>query len=301
MFTKSNGIYLALALALALIFTASCSKPATDETAAKPSTDSASSLSTQVESAANDKSSQSDANRSDDDEHGHIAGAHGGAIVPIGRDSYHVEPVFDNDGKLTLYMLQADESKVLEVESQILAAFAKTDSSNSTIEFEIQPDPQADDPENKTSRFAAIIPEELRGGEVIQVTIPSIRIEGERFRLSFNSPEANSHGMPDKVADQAERELYLTPGGIYTQTDIEANGSRTASQKFRGFMAAHDMNPKSGDKICPITHTKANSKCDWIIGGEKYEFCCPPCVDEFVKLAKEDPEKIQSPDDYVKE
>ena len=64
--------------------------------------------------------------------------------------------------------------------------------------------------------------------------------------------------MPDKVTDSAEQELYLTPGGIYSEADIEANGRQTASQRFVGFVSAHDMNPAVGALICPITETKAN-------------------------------------------
>ncbi len=46
--------------------------------------------------------------------------------------------------------------------------------------------------------------------------------------------------------------------------------------------------------------TKANPKFAWIIGGKTYEFCCPPCVDEFVALAKSNPELINPPEFYVK-
>lgn len=106
--------------------------------------------------------------------------------------------------------------------------------------------------------------------------------------------------MPDKVVDAAERQLYLQPGGLYTAEDIEANGRRTASQKFIGFRAQHDFNPQPGDQICPITQTKANGSCDWVIGGRRYTFCCPPCIDEFVALAKRAPDQIRAPEAYVK-
>lgn len=110
--------------------------------------------------------------------------------------------------------------------------------------------------------------------------------------------EAN--GMPSGVSEDEERDIYLLAGGLYTEADIEANGRQTASQKYRGFRSAHDMNPAVGAPLCPVTLTKANSKCTWIIGGERYQFCCPPCIDEFVKLAKESPEQIKSPGEYVK-
>lgn len=237
-------------------------------------------------------------------EHEHIPGAHGGVIVALGRDSYHVEPVFDGDGTITLYMLQADETKVLEIEAATLAAHIKSADMPSSMPLEFQPLPQSDDSAGKTSRFVGTIPEAFRG-KTTDIVVPSLRIEGERFRLWFSSPELHSaeaanHSMPTKVADDSERELYLTPGGIYTAADIEANGNQTASQKFAGFKSAHDMNPQTGDKICPVTQTKANSKCSWIVNAKTYEFCCPPCVDEFVKMAKNSPEKILSPEEYIK-
>src|SRR5262249_43835625 len=97
------------------------------------------------------------------------------------------------------------------------------------------------------------------------------------------------------------RNLYLTPGGKYTAADVEANGRITASEKFKGLMAAHDSKPQPGDKVCPITQTKANPKFTWIVGGKPYEFCCPPCVDEFVQTAKDPPGATKPPPSYVKE
>lgn len=106
--------------------------------------------------------------------------------------------------------------------------------------------------------------------------------------------------MPAGVDADEERALYLTPGGIYTEADIKANGSVTAGEKFKGKMAKHDMKPKAGDKICPITMTKANPKFTWIIGGKTYEFCCPPCIDEYVLLAKTSPKEVLDPSEYIK-
>jgi hypothetical protein len=104
--------------------------------------------------------------------------------------------------------------------------------------------------------------------------------------------------MPVKVLDDAERDLYLTPGGKYTAADIAANGRMTASQRYRDFHARHDANPQPGDLLCPITQTKANPSCTWTIDGSRYSFCCPPCIDEFLLLAKSDPERILTPQAY---
>lgn len=235
------------------------------------------------------------------EEHPHKPGAHGGIIVPIGSDSYHAEAVFEKGGVLRLFMLGKDEAKVEEVQSQTLTAYAKPADGTESTAFEIKPEQQQGDSEGKTSQFVGQVPEAFADGAV-DVTIPIIRIGGDRFRIGFSS-KPESHGediMPDKVADEEEVELYLKPGGVYTDADIEANGRKTASQKFKGFMSKHDMKPKPGDKICPVTMTKANPQCTWIVGGKEYEFCCPPCVDEFVKLAKQNPTEVQDPDAYIK-
>lgn len=241
----------------------------------------------------------------DDPAHGHEKGSHGGIIVSLGRDSYHIEAIVTKSGELRLYTLGNDESRVIEVVAQKLSGFAKLASGGDSVPLEIVPQPQSGDTEGKTSLFVAQLPSSLVG-QSIEVTIPSITIGEERFRLGF-STEAESHNahsdpaMPAKATDDAERELYLTPGGIYTQADIEANGKVTASQKFANFESKHDLKPKTGDKICPVTLTKANSECTWIIGGKTYEFCCPPCVDEFVSLAKTKPEEIKAPETYIKQ
>jgi hypothetical protein len=105
--------------------------------------------------------------------------------------------------------------------------------------------------------------------------------------------------MPEKVTDAEERELYLTPGGLYTDADIAANGGRTASGAYPNFRANHDADPRPGDPVCPVTRTKADPRCAWVVGGRVYTFCCPPCIDEFVRLAKADPGRVRPPGEYV--
>lgn len=235
------------------------------------------------------------------EDHAHLPGAHGGIIVAIGRDSYHAEAVFEKGGTLRLHLLGQDEAKVEEVAWQTLTAYAKAEGETESTEFKLEPKPQPDDTHGKTSTFVGQLPAELVG-KPVEVTIPSIRIGEDRFRLGFKSSEGPAHteAMPDALAGDEARKLFLTPGGAYTEDDIAANGRQTAAQKFRAFVPTHDLFPKPGDKICPITLTKANPKCAWIVGGKAYEFCCPPCVEEFVKLAKSQPEKLQDPDQYVK-
>ncbi|HEY7326310.1 MAG TPA: hypothetical protein VH592_01625 [Gemmataceae bacterium] len=233
-------------------------------------------------------------------EHAHKPGGHGGIIVEIGRDNYHAEAVFDKGGVLRLYTLGKDEAKIQEVESQTLTGYVKAEGGREATSFAFRPVPQPGDAQGKTSQFVAHLPKEL-AGKSLEVTIPSIRIGSERFRLGFKSvPAAHDEELLDKVSGEEERQLYLTPGGMYTEADIKANGNMTASQKFKGVMSSHDRKPKTGEKICPITRTKANPTISWVVGGKTYEFCCPPCIDEFVKTAKEHPEEIKEPGSYVK-
>ncbi len=233
------------------------------------------------------------------EEHPHIPGAHGGIIVPIGRDSYHAEAVIEKDGTLRLLMLGADESRIQEVDFQPVKAYVKAVGESDATPIDMQAMPQEGDTSGKTSQFVGKLPEATIG-VAVDVTIPNLRIDGERFRIGFTTQvEQHDSGMPAAVTGSAEQKLYFTPGGKYTQADIEANGKLSAGQKFRGFMSKHDMNPKPGDLICPVTFTKANPKIEWIVSGKKYTFCCPPCVDEFVRMAKEEPNEVKEPLEYV--
>lgn len=237
-----------------------------------------------------------------DKEHAHKPGAHGGIMVSLGRDSYHVEAVVDNEGLIRLYTLGQDESRVIEVESQTLNGFVKAEGGTDSKSIAFAPSPQDGDSDGKTSLFVGQLPVDLVGRK-LDVTIPNIRINGERFRLGFVSGQ-DGHDepeMPTKVADGAEVELYLTAGGRYTAADVAANGNITASQKFKGIKSAHDMKPKVGDMLCPISGTKANPKFTWIIDGKSYEFCCPPCIDEFLASAKQSTEPLPDPKSFIKQ
>jgi hypothetical protein len=231
-------------------------------------------------------------------DHAHEKGAHGGQIVEIGQDNYHVELIFQPDGGIDLYLLGSNEDRVQEVGKQSLSATVKTEGGKS-VEIEFRPTPQKDDAEGKTSRFHAMLPEDLRG-KALTLTVPSIPFPDGRFRFSTEYHPDHVENAPAKVGGSEEEELYLTPGGKYTEDDIKANGGLTASQKFKGFNLANHDKPRKGDATCPVTDNKASPKFTWVVGGKQYEFCCPPCVDDFVKEAKEHPENIRDPEDYIK-
>lgn len=240
------------------------------------------------------------ADKPSEDEHGHQPGARGGTIVSIGLDSYHAEAIVEKGGRLRLLMLGKDESRIQEVDEQTLTAYIKPIGDAEATPVELPAFPQEGDTAGKTSQFMGQLPENMAARE-IEVTIPMLHIAGERFRIGFTTATpAHNEAMPDGLPPADEQTLYLTPAGLYTANDIVANGNVTAAQKFRGLMASHDMRPKVGDRICPITNTKANPKFTWVVGGKPYEFCCPPCVDEFVKLAKTQPDAIKSPETYIK-
>jgi hypothetical protein len=233
------------------------------------------------------------------DDHAHKPGSHGGIIVEIGRDSYHAEVVFDKAGDLKLYTLGKDETRVIDVENQTLTAYVKLANATEAHEVVLKPVAQPGDPKERTSQFVGKLPTALMGQSLV-VTIPNIAINGERFRLGFTSatPE-HSQDMTSHLGADEEKDLYQKPGGLYTDADIRANGTRSAAEKFKGIRAQHDDQPRVGDKICPITSTKANPRFTWVVNGQSYEFCCPPCVDEFVQNAKQRPELIKPPTDYV--
>lgn len=227
-------------------------------------------------------------------EHAHKSGQFGGWIMELGRDNYHLEVVPGKDGLITIYTLDKDESKVITVDKQIIEAYIR--GKDDYEQFNLMPKPQSGDAEG-TSRFEGKIPVKFLTEEEINITF-NIVIKDERFRarifITFQKPQTD-------LSNDEEKKLYLTPGGVYTKEDIVANGNVTASQKFRGFVPQHDLKPKKGDRICPITLTKANPRCSWIINGKEYWFCCPPCIEEFVKLAKEKPEQVKDPKEYIKQ
>lgn len=219
-------------------------------------------------------------------------------LVSLGDDEYHVEVVLATDNRLYLFTLGADETRVQTVAAEPLPALLKG-AAEAAVEVTFNPSPQPGDPPGSTSRFVLAVPTAITS-RPLELTVPNLTVEEKRFRFTTPvGPVDHATEMPAKVTDDEERRLYLTPGGLYTLADIAANGRRTATEKFKGFRAIHDQHPKAGDRLCPVTNTKANPDCTWVVGGKTYQFCCPPCVDEFVKQAKEKPETIRAPEEYI--
>lgn len=232
------------------------------------------------------------------DAHDHKPGTHGGALVSIGKNDYHMEAIVESGGTLRVFLFGADESKVIEIDAQTLNVLARLHSESEWLPFELKAVPQAGDAAGRTSQFVGTLPAAIAGKTAI-VKIPNLMFGHDRYRVAFiiNEKEA---AMPAKLATEDERKLFLTAGGAYTAADIKANGEAIPTVKFKGIRAVHDDNPKPGQRICPISKTLANPKFVWVIGGKSYEFCCTPCIEEFVSLAKEKPGEIKDPKDYVK-
>lgn len=227
----------------------------------------------------------------------HPPGQHGGVLIPFAHDRYHAEALIETGGLLRLFILGRDQTEVVVVPEQSLAAYVNSGEQEVTP-ISLVPVPQPGDRPEHTSQFVGQIPAEWEG-RPLSLTVSSLRIGGSRYRLAFTWEDQHESDMPEKLKDGAEQQLYLVAGGGYTESDIEANGGLTPSQKYPHFQARHDAAPQVGDRLCPISRTKANPECTWTIGGREYQFCCPPCVDEFVELAKTHPDKIQSPESYV--
>jgi YHS domain-containing protein len=156
--------------------------------------------------------------------------------------------------------------------------------------------PLASDPAGSASRFVGK-DDRLQKASEIEGTVSAV-VKGKPYAGDFQIRELAAG--PAKKADDQDTALYLKPGGAYTQSDIDANGRVTPRVKYKGFVATHDIKPKVGDRLCPVTLTKSNAKLTWVVAGKTYEFCCPPCLDEFVQMAKEKPGELKTPQDYVK-
>ena len=232
--------------------------------------------------------------------HDHPPGPHGGTMVAVGRENrHHAEAVFERGGHVRVYTYDEDESRVYPIDSQAVPATVRRPSDPTEFRVLLAPEPQPGDPPGKASRFVGRLPQELDGGPV-ELVVPAMNFGGERHSFAVKAEgEWRRDPMPEKVTADEERKIYLTPAGKYTEADIKASGGTTASEKFKGVKVEHDARPKPGDRICPVSRAKANPKFAWVVGGNEYQFFCPPCVDVFVRKGKERPDELKPPEEYV--
>lgn len=235
-------------------------------------------------------------------DHNHIT-QQNGLIATIG--DYHMELLLEPNGGLQAYILGKNEWETMPIEA--------TEIKGEVIYG-------GDSLSHSLTLKAVKTPQELRGSSLFKGKLPisqqsrphsiyfNVPIENRLYRARFSLQQleqehVSTHSMPEGLSSGSDEEklLYLTPGGAYTKQDIELNGNTLPSIKFRGIRAEHDMSPKPKDPICPITFTKSNSKFYWWINGQKYLFCCPPCIDEFLIRAKQDPKSLKPPSAFIKQ
>jgi hypothetical protein len=232
----------------------------------------------------------------DADDHAHAKG-----VVAVG--DYHARLIVEQGGVLKLFILGKDETQVATIDVQQVQGQLQAEGETEAMAVTLRADPQPGDSAGKTSQFIGEVPEGARGKPLVVTLL--LMIDSDRYRPQFTSVASAGHdahagqprGMPR--GSEKERELYLTPGGIYTVADIGANGRTVPSEKFKGISWPHEDDLKPGDRICPITSNKADPRCGWIVAGKEYNFCCPPCLDKFVGWAKNKPEKVKDPAEYI--
>jgi hypothetical protein len=130
--------------------------------------------------------------------------------------------------------------------------------------------------------------------------VPELLIEGERFTFTFDWQSPMSVEEHAAQVAEEQRRLYLTPAGRYTEADITAAGRQTAVGQYRGYRVRRLVQAGPGERFCPITRMKCDDGITWIVGGEQYRFCCPVCIDDFIVAARERPDEIKAPREYVK-
>jgi hypothetical protein len=229
-------------------------------------------------------------------------GSHQGVLVEWGKDEYHAEFVVDHsEQEATVYVLDGEAKKAPSIKPDKISDMV-LNISNLVPPLSVELKYDAKRSNNNGIVFTAThkqlgIIKEYKGS--ISAMINGKPYAGDFEDKAHGGKEAHT-GMPAGVVGDREKKLYLEPGGLYTEEDIKANGTTVPSERFKDAVWAHDEDLKTGDKVCPVTANKAEAECSWIVGGKKYEFCCPPCLDKFMMWAKTKPEKVKDPGDYVK-
>ncbi len=225
-------------------------------------------------------------------------GPRGGPLAEWGDHQFHVEFTVDHEtGTAVVYILDANAKAAVPIAAGQLTLSLKL---SEPTTLALTPKPQPGDPAGKASAFEGRH-DALRTMRRLAGTVGG-QFDGARYSGSFEqAAHADHKGEPKSPAGPTPREteLFLTPGGIYTQADIAKNGGAVPSVKFAGVAFEHDDDLKPGDRICPVTVNKADDKCKWWVNGKEYTFCCPPCLEKFVKQAKQSPEKIKEPGEYI--
>lgn len=235
------------------------------------------------------------------DIHGHPPALHSGQVVVFkaGSTHYHVEFVVEPTGVVHLFPLDESAARPLPVDSQPLVFTVQSSPEAEEYPVMLRPVPEEGAASAKTTRFVGRLPTRAVNGKLL-VRFTEFKVHGERYRFEFEwvSPigdEAFRVAFKDE-----QRRIFLSTGGNYLDEDIRENGGLPADARWAAATPTHDHSPKTGDRLCPVSGFKAEPTFAWAIGGQKYWFCCQPCIDEFVLLAKEKPETVKPVERYVR-
>ena len=233
-------------------------------------------------------------------EHSHGAGPHGGPLAEWGAEAYHAEfTVAHAKQEVTVFILGGDAKTLAPITADKILLTIK----RPKFQVELSATPQDSDPKGKASRFVgkhANFGKEQPFAGTISGEVNGKPYAGDFKEAAHEHDKGQAKPQSRGDAESREAKVFLTPGGIYTQADIEKNGGVVPSVKFKDIYWSHDDNLMPGDRVCPVTDNKADPQCYWWVNGQKYEFCCPPCLEKFVRWAKDAPEKVKTPDAYVK-
>ena len=234
------------------------------------------------------------------DTHGHPPPPHSGQVVTFkaGATHYHVEFVVDPTGRVRVYPLDESATKPLPVEAQPLVLSVEGSAAGEPIPVMLRPVTDSG-AAGKTTQFIGRLPASAICGR-LTVRFTEFSVSGERYRFEFvwDSP-VGEEAFRAAYRDE-QRRVFLSPGGKYSEADIRDNGGMSADEKYMTSAPTHDHAPKPGDRTCPVSGFKSDQSVAWVVGGERYAFCCQPCIDEFVLLAKEKPDDVRPAVGYVR-
>lgn len=236
-----------------------------------------------------------------DDDHPHAPPPHGGMVVSVGqgKQHYHAEVVVGPTGAVELYPLGEEAGEQFPVGPQHLAVRVRPDGEAEDSSVLLRPDPVMGPADRPVARFLGRLPAHLIG-RGLTFRVEDMDFRGEQFSFEFAWQGEGSEAEQNARYEQEQRQIYLTARGRYTEDDIAAAGRQTAAAKYPRSHLTHELRPRAGDRLCPTSRVKANANFAWRVGGKTYVFCCPPCIDDFVRAAKERPAEVLDPEAYVK-
>ncbi len=239
-------------------------------------------------SGAKDKEKDKEKDKGAKHDHDEV-GPHGGPLADW-DDKFHAEFTIDTAKKQAVVYILDDKAKLApKIDA---AKITKVKLAITSVQPPLLLDLKHDAALSSDKGIAFVVTHDQFGKQVEMKGVIDGTVDGSPYSNKF------TYKPTDKAKGAYLRELYLKPGGIYTEADIKANGTKTAAEKFAGKIWDH-ADKKPGDKVCPITNNRAEKECAWTVNGQAYEFCCHPCVDKFIQQAHNEPGKIKPAKDYV--